>query len=211
MIVRNVSRQVGRGPWSRAVGSVVLAVALATGVAGCAAQSKYMQETAAGPIVAQPDAATVVFVRPSGFAGGLRATILDEKGRFLGDSLPESYFAVNVTPGEHVFISWAENTGALRANVAAGKIYFVEVSPKMGALSARVHLLGITPRAKSWAKLDTWMSESKAYAPDERSGQAYLAGRSDDVRERIRRANEALSEYSREELAERVIGPADGR
>ncbi|AKU95356.1 hypothetical protein AKJ09_02020 [Labilithrix luteola] len=194
--------------------TLLLALVLLLTGSGCSATSKYMTPSPAGPasLAAAGDMATVVFIRPSGFAGSQRATVLDGQGRFLGDSLPESYFAVKVPPGEHVFISWAENTGALRATLAAGKVYFVEVSPKMGAFSARVHLLAITPRASSWKKLDEWIAESKAYVPDEVHGQAYLASRKNDVAERIRRANEALNkDYSRDELDERTLLPTDSR
>jgi hypothetical protein len=159
---------------------------------------------------ATPDSAVVVFVRPSGFARAMGSTILDGRGRFLGDSLPETYFAVRVPPGEHIFIAWAENTAALRASLAPGRTYYIEVAPKMGALSARMHLLAITPRAESWGELRTWMDESKQTIPDEPSGQAYLASRSEDVAERLRRAAEILKEYDAEELADRTLTPGDG-
>lgn len=195
----------------RILATALFTLVIATSAMGCSATSKYMTPAGHAPIAGAPDAATVVFVRPSGYAGNIRATILDNKGRFLGDSLPSSYFAVKVPPGEHVFISWAENTGALRANLAAGKIYFIEVAPKMGALSARVHLLAITPRSSSWKKLDEWMSESHAYVPDEPRGQGYLTSRDRDVAERIRRGNEALGSYTRDEISERTLTPEDGR
>jgi hypothetical protein len=179
--------------------------------AGCTASSDYMREAHAPQALrATPDSAVVVFVRPSGFARGMRSTILDGRGRFLGDSLPETYFAVRVPPGEHIFIAWAENTAALRASLAPGRTYYIEVAPKMGALSARMHLLAITPRAESWGELRTWMDESKQTIPDEPSGQAYLASRSEDVAERLRRAAEILEEYDAGELADRTLAPADG-
>jgi hypothetical protein len=189
--------------------TAVLVLALQT---GCGASSEYMRELPnTGQVARSADSATVVFIRPSGFGGAFATTILDNKGRFLGDSMAKSYFAVTVPPGEHVFLSWAENTGPLRARVEAGKIYFIEVAPKMGFASTRVHLLGITPRVSSWSDLDNWLRESKPYQPDEPRGQAYLQSRSEDVAERIRRANEALMKFSQEELAERTIEAKDGK
>jgi hypothetical protein len=184
---------------------------LALALAGCAS-SEYMHEVPPGrAIAAAPDRATVVFVRPSGFGFAIKTTILDEHGGFVGESLPQSQFAVSLPPGKHLFIAWAENTGALQADLAPGKTYYVEVSPKMGALSARVHLLAIAPRTKSWEKLSEWLRESKAYDPDQTAGQAYLASRQGDVQERLRRANDAIASYDASELADRTLNPGDGR
>lgn len=138
-------------------------------------------------------------------------TIIDHKGRFVGDSTANSCFAAQMPPGKYTLIGWAENTAAVRAELAADKVYFVEVSPRMGVLSARVQLLAITPRSEDWNQLGTWLAECERFVSDERAGQAYLNGRKDDVRERIRRGLEILTEYSREELAERVLRPEDGR
>src|SRR5262249_18473662 len=135
---------------------------------------------------------------------------LDERGRFLGDSLPESYFAVRVPAGEHVFVAWAENTAALRASLAPGRTYYVEVASKPGAWSARAHLLAITPRSETWKDVRTWLAESTQLGPNEPGGQAYLQSRSEDVAERLRRANEILREYDAKELEERTIRPDDG-
>jgi hypothetical protein len=179
-------------------------------VTGCSASSQYMHEVKTPMPQARPDAATVIFMRPSSYASALTTTIFDERGRFYGDSLPESYFAVSVEPGEHIFISWAENTGALRASLAAGRIYFVEVAPKVGVLSARVHLLAITPQRESWGKLREWLGSSKHLEPDLAGGQRYLNGRNEDVTERIRRAYDAVQNYSVEERAERTLRPEDG-
>lgn len=159
---------------------------------------------------AASDRATVVFVRPSGYAPGLVVTILDDGGRFIGDALASSYFVHRTAPGEHTFIGWAENTSALSANVEAGKIYFVEVEVKLGALSARSHLKALTPRSERWAERDAWLQDGQELEVDEDGGQAYLDGRREDVEERIRRGREALSLYSPAELAERTLAPNDG-
>lgn len=184
---------------------------LALMLTGCSATSQYMVKAKSHAIDRSPDMATVVFIRPSNYAAAQLTTILDSKGRFLGDALPSSYFAVKVPPGEHVFISWAENTAALRANVAAGKIYFVEVSSKLGWMSARMHLLALGPNTDNWKHIDEWLGECTPYAPDEAQGQGYLKKRAADTGERIDRALDALSKYDAAELAERTLVPTDGR
>jgi hypothetical protein len=189
---------------------VVLILASAI-LVGCTATSDYMMEAHA-PDALKPtaEAATVVFVRPSSYARGMRSTILDGHGRFLGDSLPESYFAVKVPPGEHLFIAWAENTAALRATLAPGKTYYIEVAPKLGAFSARMQLLAVTPRSENWKEVRQWVAESKQLLVNEAGGQAYLRERQEDVQERIKRAGEILHEYDPRELEERTLRPEDG-
>ena len=187
--------------------------ALALTTAGCfSASSDYMRPVAS-PQSVKPvaDQATVVFVRPSGFGGALKQTILDGKGQFLGDSLPSSRFAVKMPPGEHTFIVWAENTNAVKANLAAGKVYFVEVSLSMGALSARADLIPVKPGSEAWNDLDEWLADTEVFEPDTAGGQAYLSERKEDVDERIKRAQEHLAKYEGEDLALHTMAPGDGR
>jgi hypothetical protein len=85
---------------------------LALATAGCVVASQYMTTLEVPqPLATDPSAATVVFA-PSGYGGGLKKMILDDKGRFLGESWGKTYFAVKVPPGEHTFIE------------AAGQAYF---------------------------------------------------------------------------------------
>jgi hypothetical protein len=187
-------------------------VALAVGpLTGCTASSEYMREAAAPKLEAPSDKATVVFIRPSGYAAGIGTTIIDEKGHFLGDALAETYFVTQVDPGKQMFIAWAENTAALTATLEAGKTYYVEVSSKMGAFSARMHLLALTPRSENWGELRTWLSESKFMQVDQRGGQAYLDERREDVMEKLADAKETLADYDAEELAERTLRAEDGQ
>lgn len=192
--------------------SLGLVCALVLGMLGCNATSTSMVRTSHFAILGARDAATVVFVRPSSYKGEITATITDARGRFLGDSLAESYFVVRVPPGENVFISCTENTSALRATLAPGKIYFVEVASKYALFGARIHLLAIGPTSRAWRNLDTWMTESVAYATDEPAGQAVLAARPRGMlADCIARGEDRLRAYSAEELDARTLGPGDGR
>jgi hypothetical protein len=176
---------------------------------GCT--SKYMARSATPlQIAPRPSAATVVFVRPSSFGAAIHPTIFDERGRFLGDAEPSSHFVAEVAPGEHTFVVWAENTGPIHANLAPGRVYFIEVAIKPGAFQARAHLLAIAPRTESWASVREWMADTKPTVADRDAGQAYLDTRRDDVGERLRRAAEAFAELDDEERDARTLYPNDG-
>jgi hypothetical protein len=189
----------------------VATVALSALASGCVATSKYMIEPSLPtPVIAPPNAAVVVFVRPSHYGQSVATTILDDNGAFMGDSIAGTEFAVTLAPGPHLFLSWAENTAPLTASLLPGRVYYVEVSPRMGFWSTRVQLIAVTPRSENWAELKTWISESTQLVPDSAAGQAYLNGRQEAVSERIRRARERLGELDREDLAERTLLPEDG-
>ncbi len=184
---------------------------LVLSMGGCTASSDYMRElVTVRPPKPVSDRATVVFVRPSSFGSRMVVTILDDKGRFMGDALASTWFVRRVEAGEHTFISWAENTSALRATLLPGRVYFVEVDVKLGALSPRTHLRAVTRDAATWSDRDEWISDATELAVDARGGQAHLDSRSDEVEERIRRGRDALAHYTPAELAVRTLSPHDG-
>jgi hypothetical protein len=191
--------------------STGLALTTALALLGCAARSDLMRPTPRPQAWSAPtDAAVVVFIRPTSFSAAIKTTLLDEQGNFVGDSLPTSYFAVNVTPGEHVFIAWAQNTAVLQANLAAGRTYFVEVALTTGLWAPRVDLLPLTPRSEGWSRRGEWLRESSSFAADPQRGRAALAGRKGDVEGQLRRARSVLNDYSAAELARVSLRPDDG-
>jgi len=196
---------------NRRLSGIAGGLALAVSVAACTATSDYMmQPRVPVALVAPPDAALVVFLRPSGYGRAVATTILDDSGRFLGDSIGETQFAVSLPPGKHVFLSWAENTAPLRADLLPGRVYYVEVSPRMGFWSTRVQLIALTPRSEHWSYVSEWLRDTTQLIPNGSAGQAYLNGRAEDVAERIRRARERLTQLDPQELDERTLLPEDG-
>jgi hypothetical protein len=76
------------------------------------------------PAELAPNAARVVFIRPTGFAGAMRIDIIDDNGAYIGTSLPMSYFHVELEPGPHTFIGWGTTTAPLWAVLEAGNEYY---------------------------------------------------------------------------------------
>jgi|SRR6185312_10524096 len=187
---------------------------LATFATGCAAQvpqaRNMAQVTPPRPFSAPADRALVVFVRPSRYAWGISANIIDEQGHFLGDSPASGNFAALLPPGHHMFVVWAENTDAIDADLAPGKIYFVEVAPTMGWLSAQMHLFAIKQANPNFVHRDEWMRATNQWAVDGTGGQANLDQRSADVQERLRRAQEHLQRYSGGDRELHTLRAADG-
>src|SRR5262249_21391853 len=141
------------------------------------------------PMQARPDAAMVVFIRPSAYAWAVTADVMDETGHFVGRMVPRGNFAVQMAPGRHLFIVWAENTDVLQADLAPGHIYFIESYLPPGMFSAQFHLKAVKPSLPNWARKDGWIASTNQYAVDLAAGQERLNRHGGpEIQERIRRA-----------------------
>lgn len=186
---------------------MLLVAVLAIGCGGL----KYMDE-AKGPhsLAADAQMSTVVFIRPSGYAGRQTYAILDQSGRLLGEVNGNSYFIAKMPPGEYMFISWGEGTPALKATVEPGKIYYVEVGVTIGAWAARGRLFAIGPRRKQWSELPEWLGDSNLLLPKPNALELFSADRGEDVSEVVQKGIDNYGEYDAEAKDLRTLLPSDG-
>jgi len=198
---------------SRLPSFVAVVAALAAGTAlGCTGTSPYMAPTTHSAIETVPEMATVVFARPSTFGGGAdRVTIIDGKGRFLGDTLPGTYFAVKMPPGEHMFISWGETTSAVKATVTGGKVYFVEAFSPTGPGTPRLSLRAVTLRSPAYGKTEEWMTRATPLMPAEDRGQAYLQADASGTQSAIANGTKTYAGYGPTELPDHTLAAEDGK
>jgi hypothetical protein len=151
--------------------------------------------------------AVVVFVRPSTYAEGQRFPIVDHTGRFLGHSLPASWFETHLPAGDYAFFARAGNVAALQARLLPQRTYFVEVAPRWGFFSGRVQLLAITPRSERWRERERWLAESEGQrlaAPAESDLDP------EDILDIVADGQRMLTRYDPEELADRTLLASDG-
>jgi hypothetical protein len=191
------------------------------------------------PIAASPTDATVIFIHglaplpatcPSGSVCALVTPkhhnrepwvrIVTESGRFLGDSAPDSHFAVTMPPGQHLLVAWPLSGDALtavRATLVAGRIYYVEV--RAGEDSYSPHTRGPIYH-HSYVKLlaihrsetddpTQMIGHTRRLVPDTERGAWELAG-DFKMDHRLRAAMELAASYSPYEAADRTIQEADG-
>jgi hypothetical protein len=187
------------------------------------------------PLRAPPGQALVVFIKPSDYESvesGLGPrdyprllagrpsvwrpnrvdTIIDERGRYLGDILPMSHFGAAVEPGRHVFtavrIPDALSAGRVRgleAELEAGKAYFVEIGS-----GEAYDLLAIKRDSASWSKRESWLAATTRLAPNRAGGDAELREFADYADWCVTHAKENLSRQSGEPRARHELTPADG-
>lgn len=182
----------------------LLALSLAS--SGCAATSDAMGSLGFRlPNRPRPGHAVVVFVRPSDYAAGDLYHVFSDRYGFLGDSQAQSWFGAELPAGNHLFCASGGGTPALRATLAPGRIYFVEVSSRFGMFGSRVQLIAVAPRFENWQKRDEWMADSEAYVLVDRA-----AFEPANVAEVIGSCQKRLGDYSSDELDQRTLLPGDG-
>lgn len=190
---------------------VAAAMVASLGAAGCTPpKSAVMSPAPRNTVEAPADAATVIFVRPSFYAAAVKVLVVDEKGRFLGESIAESYFPVKVPAGEHKFYAVTDTVAPMKATLQNGHVYYVQVHANEGAFSPRFQLYAVTPRSKHWGHVDEWLAKTESLAPDEAAGQARLAEHG-GVDRAVQKGDQVLAEYDANELAERTIAPEEGK
>ena len=134
---------------------------------GCAGHSDFMTKAPSSYASAlTADTATIVFFRDSGIAYAVNFAILDQAANFLGDSVSRSDFSVQVPPGRYFLVAkGGEGTDAMQAEVAAGRVYYVRVVPRMGMWLAGVELDPIKPGEQEWPRLSKWLSGTNHLTP----------------------------------------------
>ena len=93
---------------------------------------------------APTDKAVVYFVRTSGLGFAINFSYLDS-ATLIAKQNGTGYVRYECVPGKHIFWARSENRDFVEAEVEAGKIYFLEADPTMGAIRAAVQLRPIDP------------------------------------------------------------------
>jgi hypothetical protein len=140
---------------------------------GCTGSVKNMREIPdeQAAYVPDPDQALIVFMRPSGFGAGVQSSVfelIDDYPKLTGIVAAKKKVAYSLGPGEHLFMVIGENADFMKADVQAGKTYYVLVTPRIGAWKARFSLKPIhkgEPDSKNlakWEKECRWVEKTDA-------------------------------------------------
>jgi hypothetical protein len=192
---------------------LLLAFAIGALNSGCgAATSDYMRPVVGPePVGAPPNKARVVFVRPSGGAWKVIFTIIDERGYFLGDSTAGGRFSVFLDPGEHYFIVWTETTETVKATLAPGRTYYVEVRPKMGMWKARASLWAVNQKSGLAKEIPNYLKDTTVTTTDFAAGQAYLNSLGNELPNAAKQGIQTYQGYSAEDKTDVTLIPEDGQ
>lgn len=175
---------------------LVSAVLITVFLSGCASSMMIRSETILQP---GPDYAVVNFLRPSVFGGAIKFGVWD-KDNFVGILTPKNYIQYKATPGEHLFMARAENWAVIKADLAAGKTYYIIGEPRMGAWKARVALTVANPKDP---KVQQWMQTLTPVTVDPAQRDAYVNERVDDVRQAVQNVQNGTARFD-------IMRPTDG-
>lgn len=136
-------------------------------------------------LVPDDEYAVVNFLRPSAFGGAIRFGIWDSE-QLVGILTYKSNLQYKAKPGEHLFLARAENWSYVKADLEAGKNYFIIARVFPGVWKARVAFDPVTKSDDTTVdQIREWMSSLKKITliPSERD--AYVKKRVDQVKAAI--------------------------
>ena len=108
--------------------------------------------------------ASITFIRNQTFAKEVPFGIWSESG-WIGDLKGETYFEINVPPGQHFFFCSGGTLAALNANVEAGKRYFVQVEVSRGWHEPNIQFVKVENGSKN-SSLSKWIDTSQNVSPN---------------------------------------------
>lgn len=120
----------------RIFGFLIIAVTLTS----CMVQKAATEvDEKAKSLVPPSEKALVYLFRATSFGGAIKFKVTcDDK--FIGSTSGLRYIYTIQEPGKHTFISQAENRDELPIVLEANKTYYIEQTPKMGLIKARVDM-----------------------------------------------------------------------
>ena len=101
---------------------------------GCAStpQATPARDAEAKRFLSQPGFAGIYVFRPDFKADMMEDTVLHVDDRLIGQTLPGTFFRVDVQPGAHVVRSSAAGASQIKIDARADELYFVELNVSGG-------------------------------------------------------------------------------
>jgi len=129
---------------------------------GCAGSSKYMRVVPDQQVsyIPNDDESVIIFMRPQTLGFAIQSSVFDistDENKLVGIVSAKKKVAYRTEPGKHFFMVVGESADFMKADIMAGKTYYVLVNPRMGAWKARFSL-GPIHNDINQAKLKSWLN-----------------------------------------------------
>ncbi|MDL2306648.1 hypothetical protein LJC48_01280 [Desulfovibrio sp. OttesenSCG-928-C06] len=137
----------------------------------------------------------IVFLRATNMGGAVQAPVIEvsEEGpEFVAIVSAAKKVMHRTAAGKHVYVIGGESSGALKADLAPGKIYYVYVEPKLGLWKARFVMVPVKPGelAKDSFKKDLgWCKWSKPGPTAEAWFRQNMSSMSEKAQEALKENN----------------------
>lgn len=150
---------------------LLLTLLAATVLGGCVTPEPNMRlsEVVTAPVEPAPNKALVYFIRPSQLGYPAHAAVYDGD-EFIGFAPYRQKLAYQAAAGEHLFMVVSEAADFMTADLVAGRTYYVQVVPRMGAWRARFSLWAVTKADLQTDEVRGWID---AASPVKNKQEAY--------------------------------------
>jgi len=150
---------------------ILLTLLTALALGGCVTPEPNMKlsEVMATPPQPTADKALIYFIRPDVKGYPAHAAVYDGD-EFIGFAPYNQKLAYQAAPGEHIFMVVSEAADFMTADLLAGRTYYAQVVPRMGAWRARFSLWAVTRADLQTDKVRGWID---AASPVSNKAEAY--------------------------------------
>lgn len=188
----------------RTLTGALLALLFALTLAAACGPALIMQraEVAAVP---DRDFAVVNFIRPSVWGGATEFSVWDGE-ELVGSSYVRTVTQHKTRPGEHLLMVKADNWAGIKANLAAGRSYYVHIGPRYGGPSKGAYHFGVklTVLDPDDPRLKDWMGKLGRMQVHPEKRDAFVAKYIAEVRKAVERFRSGSEEYD-------TMGPERGK
>jgi hypothetical protein len=162
----------------------VLVPALLLLAAGCSTTG-YMRDAKPTPPPGPTEAKVVVYRTAvvGGFDNFPVYEYINDDGKLLGFTETNCYFEYRCDPGKHFFLTWGEGDAFIEADLAPGKIYYIQAWSKLGILSSRPGFAPVAPGSEAFHELEKSWPELRCRELDPDKAVEYELRKEDRVRE----------------------------
>ena len=142
-----------------------------TALGGCVTPEPNMKlsQVMEKPLQPGPDEALIYFLRPDYRAFPIHAAVYDGD-EFIGFAPYNQKLGYLASPGRHTFMVVSEAADFMTADLVAGRTYYAQVVPRMGAWRARFSLWAITRQQLGTEEVRGWI---EAASPIQNKQEAY--------------------------------------
>ncbi|MFC1523984.1 hypothetical protein ACFL6N_04255 [Thermodesulfobacteriota bacterium] len=139
---------------------LLMLLVMMSGLFGCATANMGLSEPAEPYLAPDNDKALVYFIRPVKLGFLIHAAVYDDE-EFIGFVPYNQKLPYLADPGEHMFMVVSEAADFLKAELQAGKTYYIKVMPRMGAWRARFSLAPVTKADLETPRVQKWITDAQ--------------------------------------------------
>ncbi len=125
----------------------------------------YLMKKTDNTMIPDSENAIITFIRPQTYKKDMAFGIWSES-KFLGNLKCETYFQIKVPTGKYNFFGKSEHFSSLKADVEAGKNYYIQVAASGGWLQPHIRLLPVTIEKKQ-SEIQAWLDSCNLVTVDE--------------------------------------------